>query len=83
MSSHKDLRPAQMQNSEYDVKRVTKAISGFTNPFSSNVDDNVLFVIGVFLLSLKSHIIFSVQLSLDRSLWKTSSNHGELIRLIV
>ena len=29
MSSHKDLRPAQMQNTEPDVKRVIEVISGF------------------------------------------------------
>ena len=43
MSSHTDLRPAQMQNSEHDVKRVTEAIFGFNNPFSSSVDDNELY----------------------------------------
>ena len=43
ISSHKDLRPAQMQSSEHDVKRVLEAISGFTNPFSSSVEDNELY----------------------------------------
>ena len=43
ISSHKDLRPAQMQSSEHDVKRVLEATSGFTNPFSSSVEDNELY----------------------------------------
>ena len=43
VSSHKDLRPAQKQKSEDDVKRVIDAISGFTNPFSSDVDGNSLY----------------------------------------
>lgn len=43
ISSHKDMRPAQMQNSEHDVKRVIEAIVGFTNPFSSSVDANNLY----------------------------------------
>lgn len=43
ISSHKDLRPALMQNSENDVKRLTEAIAGFTNPFSSGVDANNLY----------------------------------------
>ena len=42
ISSHKDLRPAQMQISERGVKRVLEAISGFTKPFSSSVEDNEL-----------------------------------------
>lgn len=42
ISSHKNLRPAQMQNSEHDVKRVIEAIAGFANPFSSGVDANNL-----------------------------------------
>ena len=43
VSVHKDLRTSQIQNSEQDVKRVIAAISGFTNPFCSDVNPNELY----------------------------------------
>ena len=43
VSVHKDLRTSQIQNSEQDVKRVIVAISGFTNPFCSDVNPNELY----------------------------------------
>ena len=43
MSVHKDLRTSQIQNSEQDVKRVIAAISGFTNPFCSDVNPKELY----------------------------------------
>ena len=42
-SIHKDLRVSQIQSTERDVKRLTDAISGFTNPFSSEINPNELF----------------------------------------
>ena len=38
-----NIRPAQMQSCEHDVKRVPEAISVFTNPFSSIVEDTELY----------------------------------------
>ena len=38
-----NIRPAQMQSSEHDVKRVLETISGFTNHFSSSVEYNELY----------------------------------------
>ena len=32
-----------MQNSKHDVKQVLEAASGFTNPFTSSVEDNDLY----------------------------------------
>ena len=32
-SAHKELRVSQMQNSENNVKKITEAVLGFTNPF--------------------------------------------------
>ena len=43
VSVHKDLRTSQIQCSEQDVKRVIAAISGFTNPFCSDVNPNELY----------------------------------------
>ena len=43
VSVHKDLRTSQIQNSEQDFKRVIAAISGFTNPFCSDVNPNELY----------------------------------------
>ena len=43
VSVHKDLRTSQIQSSEQDVKRVIAAISGFTNPFCSDVNPNELY----------------------------------------
>ena len=43
VSVHKDLRTSQIQNSEQDVKWMIAAISGFTNPFCSDVNPNELY----------------------------------------
>ena len=32
-----------MQSSKHDVKQVLETVSGFSNPFSSRVEDNELF----------------------------------------
>ena len=37
-----NIRPAQMQSSKHDVKQVLEAVSGFTNPLTSSVEDNEL-----------------------------------------
>ena len=43
VSVHKDLRTSQIERSKQDVKRVIAAISGFTNPFCSDVNTNELY----------------------------------------
>ena len=43
LSIHKDMRASQIQNTERDVKLVIQAISGFTNPFGSDVNTDELY----------------------------------------
>ena len=43
ISAHKDLRFSQIRNNERDVKRVNEAISGFANPFCSDVNADELY----------------------------------------
>jgi len=40
-SSHKDLRPSSIHQSEETVSKVLEAIAGFTNPFEMENKDNL------------------------------------------
>ena len=40
-SLHKELQPSQIKNSEHDTKKVVEAFNNFTNPFSTEIMDEV------------------------------------------
>ena len=40
-SLHKELQPSQIKNSEHGTKKVVEAFNNFTNPFSTEIMDEV------------------------------------------